>query len=453
LIDIITICYLDDKIDHNNNFKLLNYRFQKQNVMNREIFLKSVVALAGGTFIASCERSLNIDPLENELIDISDVPIEEIKNWFTNKYLSGSARAGNQPFKRKLDWDKAKNMKANNGKSLKWVPISYDDNNRPAIITWTDKTRYREDLKDSFIMPAIEGFVVYPKNSDDKFEGLLSQIAYDPYATQSRFNKNNFTGSLLLKTWDDEIKYVSEFLGGKMTGFYDSDLTAKNAGARPSDWVIIDTSYQTTSCAIDEGTGELSWTVTYHNQSSSVWISSGVVPPDATYVSSDFNYYGPYGGGAGGGYSPGGGTYSAPPTTYNYNDLVIGPTNSNREVFLDRLGKTLWATGLATSLTDFSYSKALTTIKAIGIDTTTLYPDGALVASNLNVLGRAVSGMAIGVSVGSLVIGLADGEFTWEEDGVNLLQLGLGVTAIAIGGWVAVGIGAVSVAVAVYYRP
>lgn len=48
-----------------------------------------------------------------------------------------------------------------------------------------------------------------------------------------------------------------------------------------------------------------------------------------------------------------------------------------------------------------------------------------------------------------LGVGLADG-VTLEEEGLNTIQLTLGIAAFAAGGWIAVAAGAVSIGIAVY---
>ncbi|MDI9863565.1 hypothetical protein QM480_04480 [Flectobacillus sp. DC10W] len=54
--------------------------------------------------------------------------------------------------------------------------------------------------------------------------------------------------------------------------------------------------------------------------------------------------------------------------------------------------------------------------------------------------------------IGSIQIGvgLADDGYSFEEEGLNTIQLALGVTAFAAGGWIAVAAGAVSIGIAVY---
>ncbi len=49
-----------------------------------------------------------------------------------------------------------------------------------------------------------------------------------------------------------------------------------------------------------------------------------------------------------------------------------------------------------------------------------------------------------------LGIGIWDGNLTFEEVGLNAIQLSLGIAGLALGGWIAVATGGVTIGIAVY---
>ena len=97
---------------------------------------------------------------------------------------------------------------------------------------------------------------------------------------------------------------------------------------------------------------------------------------------------------------------------------------SERSTFNSQMQDAVYATGLAANVTGFSLDKADALARAVG---------GNLADFKGLINGVGIAGIVIDTV--QLGIGVWDGNLTFEEDGLNAIQLGLGIVGLAAGGW------------------
>ncbi|PLK42556.1 hypothetical protein [Emticicia sp. TH156] len=343
--------------------------------------------------------------------------------------LREKKETGKRNYLRKVNWDNAMNLMDKSKKSFISIPMEYEDENRPGIIYYDEKTSYREKMPKEFVHPIVEFFVVYKEKNKIKYE--LAQIAYDRFKIdpkESILRSENFDGWILKTDWNDALREGVFYKNGKPRQTFNVGGTS-NSRVKKCNQVTI--TYQTvsgTSCGVN--CAEI--TVTLHT------VSELVCPNDTPASDYPSNF---------GNYTSGGGDGSS--TTYYYvEQYPIRSYNihraacrggSERSTLNSQIEDAIFATGLAANVTGFSLDKADAIARAVG---------GSLADYKGLINGVGIAGIVIDTV--QLGIGVWDGNFTFEEDGLNAIQLGLGIVGLAAGGWIAVVAGAVTIGISVY---
>jgi hypothetical protein len=294
-------------------------------------------------------------------------------------------------------------------------------------------------MSKQFVHPIMEGLIVYKEKNVNK--AFLGQIAYDPIDAKSKKNtiqKSDFTGWLIKADWEDALMEGVNYKNGKIVSTFDAQSLKKG---RVSDCYTTVVSYQTVSV---QSCGPNCTEVTVTLTRSLQYICGG--GGNSAYNNGSYFSNPSYFGGGGGGFGNGEGGYvplSVQPLdttsrTFDIRKAVCNP-GSDRALMSQGVADALNATGLAAGVTGFSLDKAEALARSFG--------------GNLSRYDGLINGVGVfGLVIDSvqLVAGVWDNGFTLEDDGLNLLQVGLGVAGLLTVGWVAVTIGAVSVGVAVY---
>lgn len=132
-----------------------------------------------------------------------------------------------------------------------------------------------------------------------------------------------------------------------------------------------------------------------------------------------------------------------PVHNYDFRSMISSNmTNSSADLLRARMGDYISATGMSIATLDFTWGKAIETAKALALDPTIVKG-----MANLEVVGHKLGVIGLALDVGGLVVGLSDGQIT-KADWVNAAQVALGVSGLVAGGWLAVGFGGLSIAVA-----
>ncbi|MEZ0540693.1 hypothetical protein [Fibrella arboris] len=370
--------------------------------------------------------------------------VEEAEKWFQSTYLKGPAGArlagDTGGHKRIAQWEKAVKHKQSGKREFVWAPIAYEDEKRPVLLDWDEKTEYKVELAKYFAKPLVEGVVVVKEKGVTN--AFLVQIAYDPVALQMKgsVTRENFSGWLVRADWNDRFIDGIKFEEGKSGEYYvDSKIDVKG-GRRV--YQMITVKYQTvtgSSC----GPNCTEVTVTEHTDTQWIWIPDGGVS----------------GGGGGGGpvntgpyYDPsfgGGGVNggTSAPTSFHMTTALSNRFSNDRRVFSQAIKDAVNATGLAASMAGFTVDKAQAIAGAIGAELRGLSPV-------VSIMGKSCAVLSLATSAGALYMGVADDGFTWDDDGWNAVQTGLGVIGVGliIAGAApvfAVAVGAVSIGIAV----
>lgn len=275
--------------------------------------------------------------------------------------------------------------------------------------------------------PIIEFLIVYKTQGKEKY--FLAQIAYDRYTINKSdltIRMNNFSGWLMNSDWEDTPSVGYFFNKGVQKSSFDR-VNLKNA--RPVQCNTGSFSYQTyepISCGQNCNGVE----ITLHQTIITVCSSD-------PYYNYENSYYNWTSGNTNDAY------YSVQQYQYPVANYVPRRAachgGSDRSTLNSQLENALFATGLATNVTGWSLDKADALARSIG---------GNLADFKGLINGVGVAGVIIdSVQLG---IGLWDGNVTFEEDGLNAIQLGLGIVGLVAGGWIAVGVGAISIGIAVY---
>ncbi len=392
--------------------------------MKRKSFLKNLLALTGGGLLVSCESDVITDFISIGLTE--DIEIEDAQKWFNNTYLKSfhdsKLRENPHKYQRLANWDKAKKIKDSKSQDCILVPIDYETEGVPCFLDWDENTAYKEKMAKNYAQPIVESLLVYKEK--EKYTSFLFQIAYDRYKVKKKNQKidvNKLTGWIIKADWGDTILEATKLIEGKVIGSYSS--TKKG---RPNHCFPVTSSYNTvtgSSC----GPNCINVTVTVHSYTQYFCIDQGgsiyqsVLPPDLAA--------------GGSGYNPSWEILNQ----YNPKTAVCNSGSSDRQIFNDSINQALYATGLATNVSGWSLDKADAIARSVG---------GNLSDFKGLINGVGVAGIVIDTV--QLGIGLWDGNVTFEEDGLNAIQVGLGIVGLVAGGWIAVGAGAVSIGIAVY---
>lgn len=394
--------------------------------MKRNQFLKNTLVFASGSFLLSCKNELISDFLSLESTDSPNV--NDAKNWFQNVYLKELDNANsrinenNKKYKRIANWDKAKKTKDLKKQECIIVPINYETPETPGFMMWDESTSYKKELTKYYAQPIIESLVVYKEKG--QYYSFLIQISYDRYNIKKKNNSIDFdklTGFILKADYNDNIIDGAKLIDGKVAGTFSSTKNAKVQSC-----FTVSTSYTTVSVS-SCGSNCYEVNFTLHTSSQMYCFNDSgdfyqsVLPADLVA--------------GGSGYNP---TYEYV-RTFNPKNAVCQPGSSDRAVMNENLKDALFATGLAADAAGFSFDKAETLVRSIG--------------GNMKYFKGIVNGVGIvGVAIDTVQLGIGvwDGNLTFEEDGLNAIQLSLGIVGLAAGGWIAVAAGAVTIGISIY---
>lgn len=433
--------------------------------MKRSEFLKTILTFSGGLTVVSCNPMLIDDILPKDGV-LGDISIGDAEKWFNDIYLKKFQGGENAriKFSRKCRWEgatKPKNSKTNKEFGWIWVPIEYETNERPGIVIYTDETKYKLELKELYQQPIMEAMIFVKINGENV--GFLAQVAVDPFEIAKNnyiIDKSVFTGTILKTEWNNSLIEGTTFVNGVIeTVMFNSQNPLSSAkvnslkNARIQDCYYYNVYY--TSWYVDS---EGVFTLVGHSQWASVCNGTGGGWGDSGGGDSGGGGGITQGGTGGGVYwdplvSSGGGSTTGwvypPSALYNFNlQAAIANAGTDRLNLNVNVLRTITLLDLTNSLASFSYDKALALARSIG-------GVSAQELQLLSHLGKRIG--VVGVTIGTVqvVIGLADGEFTWNEDGWNGINLALGITTTLILTstapiWVVPTLGLVSCGIAVY---
>jgi hypothetical protein len=432
--------------------------------MNRKHFIKTFAAMAGGVTLVSCSNDL-IGDLVEEAEPLDAISVEDAKNWFESQYLpnlkTGVRLNGNgKSHKRKAAWERAQKPKNAAKKDYVWVPIDYEDNARPGVVIYDENTLFKKELSKYYLQPVIEGLIVVKVKNETR--AFLAQVAYDMQAVAANnfiIEKSKFSGTLLKVDWDDNlINGVTYEKGQPVKGFKDAnDVNNNNGRVTGCDLTLIasmNTYYVNSS-------GEL--VIVVHNTWAGSCDGSGAGTSNGGFGGFGDGNYG--GGGAGGTYggsyydpyvhSDAGNIQYPPPLAqiYNFNmTKAIQAPGPDRITLNNNAKEALYAVGLAASTLGLTWAKADALAKAVGGNIDEFLPTVTVLGRKFGVIGAAIGTVELLTGTPQLIIGLTDGNIS-NEDWINIAQAGLGIAGLVTTGWVAVGIGAVSVGIAIATAP
>jgi hypothetical protein len=403
--------------------------------MKRSTFIKNFSILAGGGVILSCKNDSFMSFLEPNAS--GNLSIKEAQAWFTDYYLKKyeSARKNSAlSHKRVPNWKEAKEVKSDRDISYILVPVNYEETGRPSFMAWNDETEFRTKIPQYFANPIFEALIIH---TDDKgnTEAYLSQIAYDRFHLKDGiFNLDTFTGGLLKSEWDDTLIEGRLYSNGKH-GLTLNPETSRNRIADCDIYYFTYYTYDGHSCGTNCYEFEITEHRTYFVSCSGSGGGGGGYP-----------YAAPGGGGFGGGSGEGGfhiPEFAPNTTNFELKKAICNPGGIDRTTMNNNLSTALSATGLAISVTGWSFSKAEAILRSIGASIDDFRP---LVtgARTFGVAGGALGGMRG-------VIGLFDGDIS-DHDALDIVGglIGVGL-ALTPAGWIGVAVGgAFTLAIAIY---
>lgn len=422
--------------------------------------------MAGGMTLVSCSDDLFAD-LVDETGPLEDISIEEAKSWFEGDYLPNlrlnqRPAAGGKSHKRKAAWERAQKPENAAKKEYVWVPVDYEDDARPGIVIYDEDTKFKKELSKYYLQPVIEGLIVI--KSGKKNRAFLAQIAYDMQemaANNFVLEKSKFTGTLLKVDWDDNlINGLTYEKGTPLKGFKNlSDVDESNGRAAGCDYTLLSSvnSYYVNSV------GEV--VIVVHN----TW-SGGCDGSGSGSSNGGFNYFGngSYGGGGGNGTGPGtsgyydplvhsdAGNITYPPPIsqiYNFNlPVAIREPGADRTIMNNNLKETLYAINMIAGIQGMTWDKASALAKSIGGNVDNFTPTFVVLGKTFNTISVTFGVAGVVTSLPGVIIGFTDGNISnedWRAAGA-VIATGVGIWA---GGWIAVGLGAVSLGIAIYDHP
>ncbi len=426
--------------------------------MKRTEFIKNLALSLGGTTLFACESDL-IDSLlpkaEYEILEI-----DEAKDFFEKDYMkrfSNFKINGENHHNRKAKWEKAfkekKKKKNENDKDEEFVvvPIEYDENKFPAIMMYTDETKYLEKIPRAGSLPIKEYLIVY-KNKN-KNEAFLAQVCAHPSDNIPIINNSvelaAFTGLLIKADWEDKPATGFKYEKGQLKSYFD---TNSNINAKVQDCFMTYYGYQTVTIQPCSGNYGITYSgacleAVYTYYTSINWVCTNYATFDPY---SPYFYYPNY---TSGGNSSGGNSISPlldtryyPNNSQGFNTKrVVCNVGDDRQKFNNIIASTTSALGLVADISGFSLDKAEAISRSLGASLNKYAPVAGQIGRKIGYAGILLDGYQLG-------IGLKDGTFDLDlnSDLGNAAQLALGVGAIFVGPWVAVAFGAVSIGIAVY---
>ena len=396
--------------------------------------------MTGGAFILGCDSDMIEALVPSQTL--GDISLEEAQAWVLKEYLprfsNENAKLAGKEYKQELNWKSAKKIKKADGQEFVWVPVEVPKNTSLAIVSWDDTTEYRRKLPKSYFQPIIQGLIVIEEKG--KKQAYLAQVAYDPFALKgkgkdAKLSLADFTGTLLLVDWDNTLINGRSLKGGRVKKSFSVDGAkgGRKLGCRQEYY-----EYQVVTFA-SCGSNCLEVTVTLVRGHQMVCTEETDSPPDdlsaGGYHSPSINpdYFG------------GGHTGLAPLVrvgpTYNLQNAISAP-GPDRTIVNTELKNALYATGLAVNIGDLNFDVAEALVRVIG-GNVEQFEQLELLGKRVGAVGFVIDGVQFGM-------GLFDGEGWSEDDSLNMIQFALGGAGLIAGGWIAVGIGAVSIGIAVY---
>ncbi len=415
--------------------------------MKRKDFLQKLVLGLGGVTILSCENDFfeNI-PLEGSTEDFS---IDDAKNWYNLKFYNKNLRntSNEKVFKRKPNFDNATKKVSNKNETTLIVPMDYEDQYRPSLIHFDEKTRWKRNLVKEYLHPIVEFLIISKEKS--KFTSHLYQIAYDLYKLPKNtrtLKLSDLNGLILIADLDDKIKNATVYEKGKKI-LIDNKQNNKKGKVSCGGWVEVKYyTYEGIDCGVNCGGIEL----TRHTK----W----------QYVETDCGGSSDRGdswSGSGGGGNAAGSDSGNSPNPFDEAPidpfyikpldgclLASGDGNSKNDLN-QRLNDTLYAVGLTTDLLGFSWDKAEAMSRSIGAEMTFFN-----IGEMGNSIGKKLGYFGVILGTTQLYIGWHEDGFQWEmdKDLGNAVQVAVGVAALVASPWIAVGLGTFSLGIAIYSK-
>lgn len=434
--------------------------------MDRKHFIKTFATMAGGLTLVNCSNDLFSD-MAGEDGPLEAISIDDAKNWFETEYLSTMRAArkteDDKKHKRKASWSRAQKPQNAAKRDYVWVPIDYEGDGRPGVVMYDEQTMFKKELSKYYLQPIIEGLIV--TKIGNKNRAFLAQIAYDMQEVAANnfvIEKDKFTGTLLKVDWDDNlINGVTYEKGKPMKGFANPTEPTGNARTNECVYVLI-SSVNTYSVNTQNEV-----IIHVHNTWQPICDGSG-----GGSSNGGFNYFGNgnYGGGGGGGDNnfPGGSGYYDPlihsdagnityppplPQIYNFNlGVAIKQPGADRDTMNNNLKETLYAINMVSGIQGMTWEKAAALAKSIGGNINTYTPTIVVLGKTFNVVSASLGIVGAVTSVPQAYIALTDGNVTWEDARAGIAAAAT-VGGIFAGGWLAVGLGTISLAIAIYDHP
>lgn len=414
--------------------------------MKRAHFIQSMLTLTGTAFIYACKDG--VDGVE-ELASgpYASPTIDGAKKWFADSYMGSMANARTQKTSvgRTLDWDNSKKVKKGKHDYI-WIPVQYEEGQLgTALLMWREGEEYIQTLAQYLSWSISEGFIAYRKPNGE-YDGFLAQMAFDPSMTDitKPVDISRFTGLVINADLNENMLRSWRFLEGKMISYAKPDK-AKNGRTTDCTYYTTYTTVTGRSCGMN--CHEIFYTVQSVPHSYPCDSANG---SDPGYMGSGANNSGDwYGYGGGGNYPP-----PQPTPILSKVPLATIPSSWERTTFNQRMTDAVGAIGLAASSLDISLSKATSLANALSISNSGVK---VTVVPALSIMGKAVTGIGIGTSLYSVVVGITkDGSFdVMGQDGLNALAAVAGLAALATPiGWWALGLSVassgISIGIAIY---
>lgn len=421
--------------------------------MNRKTFVKTLGLFSGGLFIVSCNSEL-LDEVIDPNADI-DIDIEEAKQWFLHDYVNidKSARNtfGGKTLTRKINWESFQ-LVSKQKSSFLWIPITNEKNEFPSIVVYTENTKWKLEMNKYYSQPILEGLII--QKNGGIFSTFKVQLAYDPISLSNNkflIDKNTFTGTLIKCDWEDTTLTGIIYRNGKaIVGFGTGPLNANAKINSECEEYYITYEYGTViddSFALVQGK-------TYYTDCTGILGSGG----GAGWSSGFFDPFAIISSGGSGPILSSDPSFFLPLNSiYEFKITnAVAANGMDRYKMNQNIEKIVTATGLATSISSFSFDKAEAMAKVVGLEIDR-YIDLRILNSTYKVgmFSASLGAIANIPATYNLAVGIFEDGYTADKDGWNLLYAAVGwggfFGAVAIGSpWIAVATTAITVGMFIY---
>lgn len=404
--------------------------------MKRDEFLKSLFYTIGSsTLYLGCKsEGYNLIP-----IDLLSNEIDEIKNWFEKKHQfeqKNSRGINSKKIKRKILWDKAKKSK-NEEVDTYYIPAVYEDNIKARILTFNEKNAYIKQLPEMFYEPLDEILII--KNTRKVKEDFIVQYSIDimnPKMESSNIkNLQNLYGHIMRYDWDNNFIDGAKFLNGQIEESFETQKDKSSRRVCQSSMVYVEYRYPSPNLDL------------YEFAVSADFVEAVICNdevPNPTYPSYQDGWNLLYGGS--GGQQPYyvyyGGT-SGSSSGINLENAAKYPNGTERQKLNKAVAEAVSAVGTVSTFNGFfveSVSHIMS--RSLGV--------AAMKTTSLFWRGATVGGIGALADTYAVFVGIREGEFNWDEEGLSSLSAACGIIGIFASPPVAVALGGISVGIAIY---